>query len=291
MTSIDVIVNNVNEYKIPVVIVTGNKGKTSEFASILGFSFDVTNQSYDLTEIQGFPSDVAIAKAKEAVKIFGKAVVIEDTSLYLKEMGLATGTLVKWLGMSDDPNEKESAKLQCKRLYEMSQGFADKTLIARCTIAYCEPEKEPMLFIGEAIGEICSPEEGAGEYGFGWDAIMKDSVTGKSWAQLTNEEKNKISHRRDAIDKFTLYFKNKMFQRVAHNFHLECLNYAYEHGCHWDENTCRIAAELDIKHENEWKCTLAAEIERIRTEIAQGTSSLQKKSVVPFFRNQLCSIQ
>jgi non-canonical purine NTP pyrophosphatase (RdgB/HAM1 family) len=207
---------NSNSTKQKIIIVTGNAGKAQEFAKLLGSHFEITNQKFDLEEIQGNPRDIARRKAKLASSHFGVPVVIEDTSLFLKEYGINTGAYCKWFGVDD--NGIETAERQCRNFNKMSMGCEDKTLIALCIIAYCEPGTEPVLFEGSFEG-ICIPFEngipkGEGAKYFGWDPVMGISADGPSFAQMTTEEKNEVSHRGRAVQAFIkgMHSKKRPFE-------------------------------------------------------------------------------
>ncbi len=189
-----------------LVIVTGNAGKAKEFSTILK-DFNVINENLDLEEIQEHPFKIAERKAILAAKHFNKPIIIEDTSLFLEEYGPWIGPYCKWFGK--DSNGNDNPELQCRNIVKMSIGCINKTLIAWCIIAYCEPDSKPVLFIGEYKGICCTYEEGFGPHGFGWGSIMMDQSSGKSFAQLLPEEKNKISHRALALKKLEEYFRSK----------------------------------------------------------------------------------
>jgi len=193
-----------------LLFVTGNVGKWREFQRLLGSLFRVTNAHYDLTEIQGTPTEIAIHKAKLAAKQFGQTIVIEDTSVWLKEYGEAMGGYCKWLGV-DENGKNDNAEMQCIRFNKMAAGCKDKTLIAKCIIAICSPDCEPMLFVGTFEGECCDLAVGKptdGSAYFGWDAIMFDKTMNKSFAQMTSDEKNSVSQRKKAVDAFVAYMLN-----------------------------------------------------------------------------------
>lgn len=194
---------------IHLTLITGNSNKLREISEILGNDFVITNEKYDIQEIQGLPRDVAKHKAKSMANLLGKPVLIEDTSLYLKELP-QLGAFIKWFGV--DENNNDNAELQCNNFYKISKGFDDKTLYAMCVFAYCCPEKEPILFEGSFEGQCCPPEVGKPEKGvyFGWDPIMFDPNSKKSFAQMTSHEKNLISHRRKALDNLKLNLLNEI---------------------------------------------------------------------------------
>ena len=74
----------------------------------------------------------------------------------------------------------------------------DRTAAFKSVIGYCEPGKEPEVFTGTVDGKISFEERGTS--GFGYDPIF--DYNGKTFGELGNEEKNKLSHRRRALDKF-----------------------------------------------------------------------------------------
>jgi inosine triphosphate pyrophosphatase len=204
---------------VKITIVTGNANKAKEFAQLLPESCEITNQKLDLDELQGTPEFIARRKAILAVNHFHTPVVVEDTSLYLKQYGEHTGAYCKWYGIG--PDGKDDARRQCDNIYSMSVGCTDKTLVALCIIAYCVPDQEPILFRGEYEGTICSFEDGQplpGQKFFGWDPIMWSSQYGKSFAQMTSDEKNSISHRKLAVDKFVTYMRNSLQPKVKPHF-------------------------------------------------------------------------
>ena len=63
--------------------------------------------------------------------------------------------------------------------------------------------KEIFIFTGEVQGMLAV--EPRGEGGWGWDPIFVPNHTDKTYAELTAEEKNAISHRRAALEKFKKY--------------------------------------------------------------------------------------
>ena len=66
-----------------------------------------------------------------------------------------------------------------------------------CVIALCRPGHEPLTFRGECKGRICRSRQGSG--GFGYDPIFLMDGLGKTFAELSAEEKNRLSHRARAV--------------------------------------------------------------------------------------------
>lgn len=87
-------------------------------------------------------------------------------------------------------------------LYDMLAKF-DKSAKAICTFAYCEgPGKEVKLFQGIHEGEIVAPR---GPPNFGWNPIFKPKQSDKTYAEMTEQEKSKVSHRFLALQKLSKF--------------------------------------------------------------------------------------
>jgi inosine triphosphate pyrophosphatase len=79
----------------------------------------------------------------------------------------------------------------------------DKKARAICTFAYCEgPGKEVLIFQGINDGQIVRPR---GEAKFGWNPIFLPDGHNETYAEMTAETKNAISHRSRALAKLKLF--------------------------------------------------------------------------------------
>lgn len=84
------------------------------------------------------------------------------------------------------------------------KGFEDKSATALCILGFTEgPGKDVILCHGETKGTIVVPKGGQG---FGWDSCFLPEGEEKTYAQLSFEEKNKVSHRRKALNKLKMHF-------------------------------------------------------------------------------------
>ena len=81
---------------------------------------------------------------------------------------------------------------------------SNRQLIAKAAIGF-HNGKEVVTFIGEVKGTLAT--EARGQSGWGWDPIFIPSNLDKTYAELTSEEKNAISHRRVALESFKKYFE------------------------------------------------------------------------------------
>lgn len=80
----------------------------------------------------------------------------------------------------------------------MLKGFDDKTAMAVCTIAYINEQGVVNIFSGETDGTIVEPTVAET---FGWDSCFKPDGYEITYAQMSKDEKNLISHRMKAMFK------------------------------------------------------------------------------------------
>ena len=183
-----------------ITFITGNSNKLSEIQSII--NFPIQADSVDLPELQGSPVEIAVEKCRQAALIVNNPVFVEDTCLIFNAFKSLPGPYIKHFLKELGP----------KGLFKMLEGFEDKSAKAMCTIAYTDGVgSEVHLFQGITEGCIVEP---LGDGGFGWDGIFapsmdKDEVQGRSYAQMTKVEKNAISHRYKAVQKFQNFMNEK----------------------------------------------------------------------------------
>ena len=184
-----------------VTFVTGNQKKLEELTRILAtaegkeFPFHLTNKKVELSELQGKPEEIAKEKCSLAAKEVGGAVITEDTSLCFNALGGLPGPYIKWF--------LESCGHE--GLNKLLKGYQDKTAYAQTVVAFCAgPDKDPIVFVGQTAGTIVMPR---GRLDFGWDPIFEpqEGVGGKTYGEMTKEEKDSISHRSRALEKFRTY--------------------------------------------------------------------------------------
>lgn len=160
--------------------ITQNKHKIREVSRISGL--DLTIIRLKLPEIQAVDLD-------EVLKAKGRAVkgdddfIVEDTALYLGKRK-DIGALIKWF--SND---------------RIVKAYLGEEAEAVCGI-YCKKNNTTTIFTGSIKGKIVRPR---GKMGFGWDCIFRPYGHLKTFAEMTEEEKNKISHRRKAFDKLKIF--------------------------------------------------------------------------------------
>lgn len=188
------------DYKI--VLATNNKHKVSEFEQLFLRYLGTEVKIYTLKEI-GFEGDIvengksfsenALIKAN-AVADEGIVAIADDSGLCVDALNGAPGIYsARYAGTGNDKDNNE------KLLSEL-QGVAVRDASFVCALACIFPESsgiDPFVCKGVCRGEILFSERGAG--GFGYDPLFWVDSKGKTFAELSGEEKNAISHRGDAV--------------------------------------------------------------------------------------------
>ena len=189
-----------------VIFATGNSGKMKEIRMILKdltiegeevaiLSMKEARIQTEIVEDGGTFAENALIKAKAVAACAQGAIVLADDSGleidYLnKEPGIFSA---RYMGENTYYHEKN------RNLIERLAGVPDERRTARfvCAIACVLPDGEVLGCEGTVEGRIGYEEKG--ENGFGYDPIFIVPEYGKSTAQLTEEEKNEISHRGKAL--------------------------------------------------------------------------------------------
>lgn len=180
-----------------LTFVTGNKRKALEAEKILGIPLIVV--SVDLEEIQDTQLEkVALHKLKQAYELTKKPVIIDDVGLYIEEWNGFPGPLIKWILKAGNGN--------ASMLLKMMQGLSNRAARAQLLIGLHDGE-QVQLFSGEVTGTIA--ESMRGENGFGWDSVFIPDGFSKTYAEMTLDEKSKISHRKKALDKLRTHIRNQ----------------------------------------------------------------------------------
>jgi non-canonical purine NTP pyrophosphatase (RdgB/HAM1 family) len=169
-----------------LVFVTSNEGKRREAEAVLGVR--LRHRGLDLVEPQSLDlREVVEAKARVAVEAIGGPVLVEDTGLELAGLGGFPGPLIRWL----------LASVGAAGLCRITAAFADSRAVARCLV--CAADRSDIV-IGEGVvdGSIAAEPRGGG--GFGWDSVfIPAGGDGRTYGEMTDDEKNAISHRRQAL--------------------------------------------------------------------------------------------
>jgi XTP/dITP diphosphohydrolase len=198
-----------------LLLATRNPNKTREFRELLGHAFDVIDLS-SFPEI-AIPEETGrtfeenanlkavwtsrcnaspartVRTAQRAVPTF---VIADDSGLEVEALGGAPGIFsARYAGENagDVPNVNKLLRELRKRNIATEKRSAQ----FRCVIALAQNGKLLSVFEGFVEGKIVDPPRGSG--GFGYDPIFEPKGFDQTFAEMTAESKNQISHRGQAI--------------------------------------------------------------------------------------------
>lgn len=183
-----------------LVIATQNKNKLAEFKEILK---DVAIEVKSLADFGPIPEPVedgdtfdenAYKKAHHTAKVLGLPAIADDSGLVVDALGGAPGVhSARYAGenATDDEN--------CRKLLQELEvkGEGSRKAHFTCVLSIAVPSGPALTYEGKCDGIIL--QEPRGESGFGYDPLFYFGQHSKTFAELTMEEKNKVSHRGKAL--------------------------------------------------------------------------------------------
>lgn len=183
-----------------VIFATGNEGKMKEIREILGdldirlLSLKDAGITADIEENGSSFKENAVIKATAIRDLTGEIVLADDSGLEIDYLNKEPGIYsARYMG------EDTSYHIKNANLIERLNGVPDEKRTARfvCAIAAAFPDGTVRTVRAAMEGRIGYEEKG--ENGFGYDPIFYLPEYGCSSAELSMEEKNKISHRGKAL--------------------------------------------------------------------------------------------
>lgn len=176
-----------------ITFITWNAGKLKEAQAVLWESIELKQVNIDLPEIQTTSvKEVIEAKLKEWYAKLQTPLIVEDTGLEFEAWNGLPGALIKFFLKS----------VGTQGLIEMLIPFANKKAKVVCYVGYFDGKNE-MFFCWEVHGNI-SPVV-IWESGFQFDKIFIPEWETRTFAQMSSEEKNAISHRKKAFEELKKY--------------------------------------------------------------------------------------
>jgi len=127
----------------------------------------------------------------------GKAALADDSGLSVDALGGAPGVRSARYAAGPDSDSHDAEANNRKLLAELASA-ADRSARFRCALALVTEGGE--LFIAEGLIEGQILKQARGDGGFGYDPLFLPNGFDKTFAELSTEEKNRISHRRQALD-------------------------------------------------------------------------------------------
>lgn len=188
-----------------LLLATHNAHKVEEFRAILalldgaGDTFRVLSyrdvpEIPDVEETGTTFAENALLKAEAGAKL-GYITVADDSGLAVDALGGAPGIFsARYAGVHGDDAANN------RKLLSELDGVTDRGAHYVCAIACVFPDGRRFTVEGTCEGEILKAQRGEG--GFGYDPLFLIPGTGKTFAEMTPEEKNSRSHRTAALKRF-----------------------------------------------------------------------------------------
>lgn len=193
--------------KIVLVLATHNKGKIREYELLFKkLPIEIKGLS-EFKRIPEFEEDgktfeeIATKKAQFASRILGVPSLADDSGLVVEALNGAPGIFsARYAGGSADDYQNKL------KLLEEMRGKENRNATFVCSIAIGKPAGQVFTFTGRCSGIILN--EPAGANGFGYDPLFYYPPLSKTFAQLSIEEKSRVSHRGQAMRKLKDDFEN-----------------------------------------------------------------------------------
>lgn len=177
-----------------VIVATGNPGKLAElkdYLQVLDWELALKPEAIDVEETGKTFIENARLKASEVAIATGKWAIADDSGLSVAALGGAPGVYSARYGDSD--------KDRINRVLRELGNETDRRAEFVCAIALARPDGTIALETeGRCPGAILTEGQGAG--GFGYDPIFYVTTQGKTFAEMSNTEKERYSHRGIAFD-------------------------------------------------------------------------------------------
>ena len=184
-----------------LIIASNNKHKIKEIKAILGDHFDEilsmreAGIEHETVEDGTTFMENARKKAREMAKISGCPSLADDSGICAHALGGAPGIYsARFAGENGGHGDDEANN---DLLLERLENEADRTAHYTCAMAIAYPDGKEVLSEGYMYGSITKERHGNG--GFGYDPIFMPEGYSVTVGEISDEEKNKISHRSRAL--------------------------------------------------------------------------------------------
>ncbi len=185
-------------------IATQNEHKIKEYKALLeplGYTVKTLldlEKIIDIEETGNTFEENAILKAQTLANQYKTTWLADDSGFEVDALDKAPGIFsARFMG------EETSYKVKNQAILDQIEHASDRTCRYVCVLAICGADMDPLLFRGETEGAVAF--EASGDNGFGYDPIFYYPDFGKTFAQVSDEEKNSVSHRGKACQLLVEY--------------------------------------------------------------------------------------
>ena len=187
-----------------LILASNNAHKVEEIKSILEdyniLTLKDINYTEEIVEDGATFEENALIKARTISKYSGKTAISDDSGLSVDILDGRPGVY-----SARYSKEKTDEKNIEKVLLELNGQKSKAKFVS--VVALVKPDGTELTFRGECHGEIIFEKRGTN--GFGYDPIFYVPSLDKTFAELSAEQKNSISHRKQSLEKFSQYLKEE----------------------------------------------------------------------------------
>ena len=203
-----------------VVLATSNENKVEEFKAMLA---DFPVEIKCLSDFGPLPTivedgttfdEIAYKKAHHVAKVLGIPAIADDSGLSVKALNGDPGVYSARYagnGATDQQN--------CEKLLKKMTGIKEREAFFTCVLSIAVPSGPALTYEATCNGTIL--ESPKGDNGFGYDPIFYYEPLKKTFAELTMEEKNRVSHRGKVLtevkaefDKIMVWLKQRTMEEM-----------------------------------------------------------------------------
>lgn len=196
-----------------ILFATANKGKLREAAEVLGPGFEIVSPpdlgiTEDIPETGSTLQENSLQKAQYLFDRTGLPCFADDTGLEVDALCGAPGIYsARYAGPGHD-HQANMDKLLAELEKLDDREAAGRRARFRTVVTLILPDGQPHFFEGVCEGGIARERHGAG--GFGYDPVfLPDAYPGRTLAEVSEEEKNAVSHRSQALRAMAAWLNNR----------------------------------------------------------------------------------
>jgi XTP/dITP diphosphohydrolase len=185
---------------LALIFVTGNDHKFAEAKTLARpYGLELVQKNVPYVEIQAERlEDIVKVGVQQACALLRQPCFVEDAGLFVESLNGFPGPYSKFVFLT----------IGNEGLLKLLEGKKNRAAEFKSAVAYCEPGQKPEVFAGLARGRISLEPRGTG--GFGFDPIFEvEGGGGKTFAEMSTEEKNRFSHRGRALAALMQWLKGR----------------------------------------------------------------------------------
>ena len=173
---------------LSINFVTSNKNKIKEFRQILEPEIKINHIEISYPELRSDdPEEIARQSAEMLANKLKKNVTVEDSGLFINALNDFPGTCSAYI----------HKRIGLNGIIKLMNGIKNRECTYKSAVAYCEPRKKSISFLGEEKGKVAKSIKG--NFGFGHDPIFIPEGSNKTYGEMKNYKEVKKFRRRAVL--------------------------------------------------------------------------------------------